>query len=84
MAETYNSLIATLGQKFDSLSYKELASFCKSLGEIGLRQEDILRETIDRIDVLSKPQAEYTFSNYLAPFNQVITPIFKAIVNLDL
>lgn len=49
IAETYNSLIQAFGKEFDSFSFKELASFCRSLGTIGLRQSDIITEVINRL-----------------------------------
>ena len=38
IADTFNTLITAFGKRFESFSYKELASFNASLGKIGLRQ----------------------------------------------
>jgi hypothetical protein len=44
IADTYNSLIAAFGKNFDFFSFRELASFCSSLAQAGLRQSDIISE----------------------------------------
>lgn len=87
VADTYNSLIVAFGKQFESFSFKELASFCKSIGKAGLRQADILTETINRIQtVAGKFEAEggEIQDTYYANFNRVFIPIFESIVDLDL
>lgn len=96
IADTYNSLIDAFGKKFDEFSFRELASFAKSLGEIGLRQQDIISESLTKIEQTagkSVPVAEGAEaapsdaperSEYQVPFKQVIVPFLQAIVNLDL
>ena len=50
IADTYNSIIEAFGKQFDKCSFRELGSFCSSLGKAGLRQGDIISEIINRID----------------------------------
>lgn len=50
IADTYNSLIDAFGKKFDDFSLRELASFTKSLGDVGLRQHDIINESLTKIE----------------------------------
>jgi hypothetical protein len=49
IADTYNSLIAAFGKRFDEFSFKELAAFNLGLSRVGLRQQDILTESVKRI-----------------------------------
>ena len=41
-SNTYNALVEAFGKKFDEFTTKELSAFCFCLGQVGLRQEDIL------------------------------------------
>jgi hypothetical protein len=59
LADTYNGLIMALGKQFERLSSRELASFCASLGKSGLRQEDIIAETVKRIEERVEPPADH-------------------------
>jgi hypothetical protein len=77
IADTYNSLIQAFGKQFDTFSFRELASFTRSLGTVGLRQSDIISEVINRIQtVAGKQEGGDTEENYSASFNRVILPIF--------
>ena len=49
LADTYNTLINGFGNKFEEFSIREMINFCSSLSKAGLRQEDILSSTIDKI-----------------------------------
>jgi hypothetical protein len=42
IADTYNSIIKALGNRFDSFSFGELANVCQSFGKIGLRHQDVI------------------------------------------
>lgn len=81
ISETYNSLIAAFGTKFDEFSFREVASFNANLGSIGLRQTDIIKESIKRLREF--PAKEEDGAQKL-PFQSVVFPILKAIVDLDL
>jgi len=76
--DTYNKLIFDFGSRFETFSARELANFCSSLGRIGLRQEDILSTTIDRIKEFA------TNENYLANFSLTFVPIFNSAAQLNL
>lgn len=81
IAETYNSIIAAFGIKFDDFSFRELASFNANLGQIGLRQADIIKETVKRLREYPTKEEE---NQQKLPFQSVFFPILKAIVDLDL
>jgi hypothetical protein len=82
-ADTYNGLIMALGKQFERLSSRELASFCSSLGKSGLRQEDIIAETIKRIEERVEPPADHPQDKFFASFNGVILPIFKSMIDMN-
>ena len=92
IADTYNSLIAAFGKNFDFFSFRELASFCSSLAQAGLRQSDIISEWIQRISQTGGRtdkdapvvEGEAKSAEYFVSFKNVIAPIFKSIVDLDL
>jgi len=87
IADTYNSLISAFGKRFDEFNFKELASFTKSLGDVGLRQGDIIGETINRIQQtagryevipeggVADPKNK-DLEGYTVSFGKVIIPIF--------
>jgi hypothetical protein len=54
--DTYNKFIDSLGTLFPKFTPKELASIAASLGEAGLRQSDILAETVNAIDKKNKEE----------------------------
>ena len=75
IAATYNALIDAFGKNFDSFSYRELASFTKSLSHVGLRQSDILSESIKRITAGAGKainEEDKTSSSYQISFRAVI------------
>jgi hypothetical protein len=87
LALTYNSLIDAFGKNFDSFSYRELASFSKSLSKVGLRQSDIISESIKKITSgagKTIKEEEKTDSSYQVSFRSVILPLFEAITDLNL
>jgi hypothetical protein len=53
LALTYNSLIQAFGKNFESFSYRELATFNKSLSQVGLRQADIIEESVKKLTSFS-------------------------------
>ena len=87
LALTYNSLIEAFGKNFDSFSYRELASFSKSLSRVGLRQSDIISESISKITSgagKTIKEEEKTDTSYQISFKSVIQPMFEAITDLNL
>jgi len=91
LAQTYNSLIDAFGKNFDSFSYRELASFSKSLSKVGLRQSDIISESLKKIvtgagKAITEEGGEKQQNavNYMISFNNVILPMFEAITELNL
>jgi hypothetical protein len=91
LAQTYNSLIDAFGKNFDSFSYRELASFSKSLSKVGLRQSDIISESVKKIvagagKAITEEGGEKQQNavNYMISFNNVILPMFEAITELNL
>jgi hypothetical protein len=49
LSETYNYIIAALSKSFETFTPKELASICLSFSKAGLQQEDILKNSVERI-----------------------------------
>jgi hypothetical protein len=80
MALTYNSLIDAFGKNFGSFSYRELASFLKSLSRVGLRQADIINESVIKLTTSAGKQfkdedvvaGEKRTENYQISFNNVV------------
>lgn len=71
LALTYNSLIEAFGKNFDSFSYRELASFNKSLSKVGLRQADIIEESIKKLtSSAGKSKNKSDAENVVAPTSQ--------------
>jgi hypothetical protein len=87
-AKTYNSLIEAFGKKFNEFSYTELASFTASLSHIGLRQQDIITESIERLINAGRKTTEEGEAkvpdNYTILFHGTIVPFFEAINHLEL
>lgn len=91
IAQTYNGLIEAFGKHFNDFSFRELASFTSSLAKVGLRQGDIISESIDRLVSGAGKKIEEDTSvktsnqdNYSVAFKTVILPIFEGITQLDL
>ena len=86
LALTYNALIDAFGKNFDSFSYRELASFSKSLSRVGLRQSDIISESIKKITQGAGKtiKEEEKTDNYQISFRSVIQPMLEAITDLNL
>ena len=95
MSETYNALITSLGKRFDQFSTGQLAEFCLCLSKVGLRQEDIIGETIRKIQKITKSeQSGLKGTEEKKPmkisdvtkvrFYQTILPLFYTLVDLDL
>lgn len=80
MAETYNYLIEGLAKKFEEFTPKELASICSSLAKVGLRQDDILNQSVLRVNELATRQDSFIRTT----FNRLIVPMFRAYVDLNL
>ncbi len=91
IAQTYNSLIAAFGNRFNDFSFRELASFCSSLAKVGLRHEEIISESITRLVTGAGKQdaseegvpATKATEQYLISFRNVILPFFNAVTSLD-
>jgi len=92
LAQTYNSLIEAFGNKFNEFSYRELATFCTSLSKVGLRHEEIISESVQRvISAAGKQEASEeettpakSSESYQIGFRSVIVPFFLAINHLEL
>lgn len=80
MADTYNSLIEGLAKQFELFTPKELASICSSLAKVGLRQDDILNQTVQRVKELATREESHIKST----FNKLIVPLFRAYIDLNL
>lgn len=61
---------------------KEIASVCYSFSVAGIRQDDILNQSVDRIQAI----AESTENNekFKTSFNRLIVPMIRAFVDLNL
>lgn len=79
-SETYNSIIQALAANFNSLVPKEISSVCYSFSLAGIRQDDILNQSVERILVLSDPSGEKMRTS----FNKVIIPMVQAYTDLNL
>lgn len=84
---TYNSLIKAFGLNFDKFSLTELASFNASLAKAGLRQVDIMNETVEKFKTLTEKnkdeKAKYS-EKYQVKFEQTGLALFKSIVDLNM
>jgi hypothetical protein len=49
LSETYNSLIAALSQMFTHFTPKELCYICHSFSVAGLRQDDIINHSVNKM-----------------------------------
>ena len=78
--ETYNKVIESLSTLFPSFTPRELASIASSLGEAGLRQSDILAETVNAIEKKNKEEE----GRLKASFSKIVLPVMKAYVDLNL
>ncbi len=88
IAQTYNTLIQAFGENFDNFSFRELSSFCHALAKVGLRQGDIISESVKRITSPPAPAKEGeesapTYETQVGLRN-VVLPLFEAIVQLNL
>lgn len=88
IAQTYNSLIQAFGKDFDNFSYRELASFCDSLAKVGLRQGDIIEESVKKVvggtPAKSTEEGASTFESHQISLRNVVLPLIESIVQLDL
>jgi hypothetical protein len=88
IAATYNGLIEAFGKDFENFSFQQLADFNNSLAKVGLRQVDIVSETINRlIDSFSqktKTEDDERPEPYQVSFGKVIVPLFESIAKLNL
>lgn len=50
----YNTMLNTLGSKFDRMSPYEVSSAVNSFAKIGIFQEDVISSSIKRINALAK------------------------------
>lgn len=88
IAQTYNSLIQAFGKNFDNFSFRELSSFCSSIAKVGLRQGDIIEESVKKVIAgtvqKSTEEGASSFEPHQISLRNVVLPLIESIVQLDL
>ena len=78
-ADTYNTLIQAFGYQFENFSTKEMSLFCQCLAQAGLRQGDIFKEVMNR---LQSPPKEGTRQQHIH-FGRTYLPLLKSAIQLN-
>lgn len=74
--DTYNTLISAVGERFDNLTPRELASITQSLARVHIRQDDVISQALNKVKELTV--------NHKVSFNKIIAPFFTSMADLNL
>ena len=78
LVDTYNSILNGFGEKFDDFTPQQLSTIVHAFGSVGLRQEDVLTKSVERIQKLVGD------SKRRMGFNKLTVPLFSTFAEVGL